>query len=125
MRGSGVAPLTELTVGLDGEILLGATAADPVFSAPTSSDNLLNFNLGIPFPPERVRMPSASGPTAIGPSSVSIKSIGSPLIEAQRLHQTAEPLAFEASLNQSLQIIALRMLAVKGLSFLQHPKYAS
>ena len=44
--GSGVAPLTELTVGLDGEILLGATAADPVFSAPTSSDNLLNFNLG-------------------------------------------------------------------------------
>ncbi|HEC66601.1 MAG TPA: hypothetical protein ENI23_15100 [bacterium] len=44
--GSGVAPLTELTVGLDGEILLGATAADPIFSAPTSSDNLLNFNLG-------------------------------------------------------------------------------
>ncbi len=44
--GSGVAPLTELTIGTDGQILLGASAADPSFGTPTSSDNLLNFNLG-------------------------------------------------------------------------------
>lgn len=44
--GSGVAPITELTVGTDGQILLGATGADPSFGTPTSSDNLLNFTLG-------------------------------------------------------------------------------
>ncbi len=44
--GSGVAPLTELTVGTDGQALLGATGADPSFGTVTSSDNLLNFNVG-------------------------------------------------------------------------------
>ncbi len=44
--GSGVASITELVVGTDGQILLGATAADPSFGTPTSSDNLLSFTLG-------------------------------------------------------------------------------
>ncbi len=44
--GSGVASITELAVGTDGQILLGATGADPAFGNLTSSDNLLNFTLG-------------------------------------------------------------------------------
>ncbi len=46
LLGSGVAPITPITVGTDGQILLGATGADCAFGTPTSSDNLLNFTLG-------------------------------------------------------------------------------
>ena len=44
--GSGTSPITALTVGTDGQILLGSTAADPVFATATSTDNLLTLTLG-------------------------------------------------------------------------------
>ncbi len=44
--GDGSNPIVELNLGTDGQILLGANAADPSFGTVTSTDNLLNFNVG-------------------------------------------------------------------------------
>ncbi len=44
--GSGTSAITALTVGTDGQILLGSSAADPVFATATSSDSLLTLTLG-------------------------------------------------------------------------------
>ncbi len=44
--GSGTSAITPLTVGTNGQVLIGSSAADPVFGTIISSDDLLNFNLG-------------------------------------------------------------------------------
>lgn len=44
--GSGAAAITALAVGTDGQVLVGSTGADPVFSTLTSSDNLLTLTGG-------------------------------------------------------------------------------
>ena len=44
--GSGVADITPLTVGTNGQVLLGSTMADPVFAALTSTDGSIGYTLG-------------------------------------------------------------------------------
>lgn len=44
--GSGTAAVTALTVGTDGQVLVGSTGADPVFATLTSSDSLLTLTGG-------------------------------------------------------------------------------
>jgi hypothetical protein len=44
--GSGTAAITPLTVGTNGQVLLGSSAADPVFATITSSDSSISFTAG-------------------------------------------------------------------------------
>lgn len=44
--GAGTATLTQLTVGTNGQVLIGATAADPAFATLTSSDSSITFTPG-------------------------------------------------------------------------------
>lgn len=44
--GSGTNPITPLTVGTNGQVLLGSTAADPIFATLTSSDTSVTFGIG-------------------------------------------------------------------------------
>lgn len=44
--GSGTSPITALTVGTNGQVLLGSTGADPVFATLTSSDNSIEYTTG-------------------------------------------------------------------------------
>jgi len=44
--GAGTATLTQLAVGSNGQVLLGATAADPAFGTLTSSDSSISFTTG-------------------------------------------------------------------------------
>ncbi len=44
--GSGAAAITPLAVGTDGQVLLGSTAADPVFATLTSSGGTISFTPG-------------------------------------------------------------------------------
>ncbi len=44
--GNATNSLTSLTVGTDGQVLIGATAADPAFATLTSSDNSISFTTG-------------------------------------------------------------------------------
>lgn len=44
--GAGTATLTQLTVGTNGQVLIGATAADPAFATLTSSDGSITFSTG-------------------------------------------------------------------------------
>ncbi len=44
--GAGTATLTKLSVGSDGQVLIGATAADPAFATLTSSDSSISFTTG-------------------------------------------------------------------------------
>lgn len=46
MVGSGTDAVTPLAVGTDGQLLVGDTAADPVFATPTSSDSSITWSLG-------------------------------------------------------------------------------
>lgn len=46
MVGSGVAAVTPLAVGSNGQVLLGSTAADPVFATLTSSNSTILFTPG-------------------------------------------------------------------------------
>ncbi len=46
MVGSGTSAVTPLAVGTDGQLLIGSSAADPVFATATSSDSLLTLTLG-------------------------------------------------------------------------------
>ena len=44
--GSGAAAITALTVGTNGQVLLGSTGADPVFATLTSSDGTVTYTTG-------------------------------------------------------------------------------
>jgi hypothetical protein len=44
--GSGTGAITALTVGTNGQLLIGSTAADPVFGTLTSSDSTIEFTAG-------------------------------------------------------------------------------
>lgn len=44
--GAGTATITKLTVGTNGQVLIGATAADPAFATLTSSDGSITFTTG-------------------------------------------------------------------------------
>jgi trimeric autotransporter adhesin len=44
--GAGTATLTQLAVGTNGQVLIGATAADPAFATLTSSDSSITFTTG-------------------------------------------------------------------------------
>ncbi len=44
--GAGTATITKLGVGSNGQVLLGSTAADPVFATLTSSDSSISFTTG-------------------------------------------------------------------------------
>ncbi len=44
--GSGVAAVTPLAVGTDGQLLIGASAADPAFGTVTSTGSTIDFTLG-------------------------------------------------------------------------------
>ena len=46
MVGSGTAAVTPLTVGTNGQLLMGSSAADPVFATLTSSDTSIGFTAG-------------------------------------------------------------------------------
>ena len=46
MVGSGTGAVSPLTVGTNGQVLLGSTAADPVFHTLTSSDSSITFTAG-------------------------------------------------------------------------------
>ena len=46
MVGSGAGAITPLTVGTNGQVLLGSTAADPVFATLTSTGSTIDFTLG-------------------------------------------------------------------------------
>lgn len=44
--GAGTSTITKLAVGTNGQVLLGSTGADPVFSTLTSSDSSVSFTIG-------------------------------------------------------------------------------
>lgn len=44
--GAGTSTITKLAVGTNGQVLIGATAADPAFATLTSSDNSISFTTG-------------------------------------------------------------------------------
>lgn len=44
--GSGTSPLTALSVGTNGQVLLGSTGADPVFASLASADGSITFTTG-------------------------------------------------------------------------------
>lgn len=46
LLGSGTSPVTVTAVGTDGQVLIGATAADPAFATITSTDGSINFTTG-------------------------------------------------------------------------------
>jgi hypothetical protein len=46
MIGSGTAAVTPITVGTDGQVLIGATAADPAFATLTSTGGTVTFSVG-------------------------------------------------------------------------------
>ncbi len=45
--GAGTATLTQLSVGTNGQVLVGATGADPAFATLTSSDSSISFTAGV------------------------------------------------------------------------------
>lgn len=45
--GAGTATITKLAVGSNGQVLIGATAADPAFATLTSSDSSISFTTGV------------------------------------------------------------------------------
>lgn len=67
--GSGTDPITAITVGTDGQVLLGATGADPAMATLTSSDGSIVFSTGANSLDLTVDTSAAGGIDAIIPDS--------------------------------------------------------
>jgi len=66
--GAGTATLTQLPVGSNGQVLIGATAADPAFATLTSSDSSISFTTGVNTLSLQVASGTTVGKTITGDS---------------------------------------------------------
>lgn len=66
--GAGTATLTKLGVGSNGQVLIGATAADPAFASLTSSDSSITFTTGVNTLSLQVASGTTVGKTITGDS---------------------------------------------------------